>query len=265
MWKLALSFAIILACTAFAFAGPEAIHSSSKEMKAMVAPAPTCDFSWTGFYIGGRAGYGWSGDTDFRIEGRPNDALFPFHVNPGHQGLDPDGFIGGGQIGFNWQFGKWFVVGAEADFSGSTMDDDSTRLHFVPEDGADVAVHASQDINWFGTVRGRIGVVPCCKLLVYGTGGFAYADVDESASLAFPSGGAFYSASRSSTDTGWTAGGGLEYAISRHWTVKVEYLFVDVGDHSATGFSHPAVPPFTTRDTWDTQFHTVTGGINFKF
>ncbi len=262
MRSFALTATIVASFGAFAFAGPEAIQSSGKEMKTMVAPPATCDYSWTGFYIGVRAGYGWSSDTDFHIEGEPTDL---FHIDSGHQGLDPDGFVGGGEVGFNWQLGKWFVLGAEADFSGSTMDDDSTRLQFVVEDGDDFPLHASQDINWFGTVRGRIGFVPWCRLMIYGTGGFAYADVDESSSLDFGPGASVFHGSRSDTETGWTAGGGLEYAFARHWTVKAEYLYIDVGDQHATGFPNPANPPFTTRNTWDTQFHTVTAGLNFKF
>src|SRR4051812_36382146 len=184
MRSFALTATIVLLLTGFAFAGSEAIQSSGKEMKTMVAPPPTCDYSWIGFYIGVRGGYGWS-DTDFHIEGEPNDVINPFHIDPGHQSLDPEGFVGGGQVGFNWQLGKWFVLGAEADFSGADMEDDSTRSHFVPEAGQDVFVHGSQDINWFGTVRGRIGFVPWCKLMIYGTGGFAYANVDESSTLDF--------------------------------------------------------------------------------
>ncbi len=270
MKKIVFTSIVSVALGALAFAGPEAIQSSGKEMKTTVAPVETCDYSWTGFYIGGRAGYGWSNDGDVHAEGLPNDALNPFRIDPGHQGIDYDGFVGGGQIGFNWQLGKWFVLGAEADFSGSTMDGDSTRDHFVPDIAAgpaDVPLHASQDINWFGTVRGRIGFVPWCKLMIYGTGGFAYADVDDSVDFnLIPEGGnASYPAHRSDTETGWTAGGGIEYAIARHWTIRAEYLYIDVGDQGATGFPIPPNPPFHTHYDWDTQFHTVTAGINFKF
>jgi outer membrane immunogenic protein len=238
-----------------------------KDLK-QVAPGPeaTCDFSWTGLYVGARLGGGFS-DSDFRAHGEP---VGRFTINPEHQDLNADGFIGGGELGFNWQICRLFVIGAEFDFSGSDMSDDTTASHFVPQifvGGANVPLHASQDINWFGTLRGRVGFVPWCKFLIYGTTGFAFAGVDDSVDFDLRpfGGGASYPASHSDTETGWTAGAGFEYALSQHWTIKVEYLYFDVGDQTAIGHPIPANPPFQVRYDWEAQFHTVTGGINFKF
>lgn len=266
MRKQILTSLFAVALTTIVSAGPEPIQSSGKEMKETVAPAPTCDFSWTGFYIGGRIGYGW-GNGDTHAEGLP-PALFD--IDPGSHDLSADGFIGGGEVGFNWQLGRYFLIGAEADFSGSTMSDDFTAVQDVPQTpGIPADFHTSQDINWLGTVRGRLGFVPWCRMLVYGTGGFAFADVDNSSDIdfrPFPGGVHHYPASNHDTQTGWTAGGGLEFAISRHWTIKAEYLYVDLGDESSTGNPLPTPnPPFQVRYNWSTQFSTVTGGLNFKF
>lgn len=123
---------------------------------------------------------------------------------------------------------------------------------------------AHERINWFGTFRGRIGFTPFCRLMIYGTGGLAYGDVDYSATLMFtPTFG--YPASVEETRVGWTAGGGLEYAITHHWSVKVEYLYYDLGDKSATGFPTTPDPPYHVHYNWETQANTVRGGLNFKF
>ena len=270
MQKLSLTFAIILICGVFAYAGPEALPSSGKDMKQTIAPVPECDFSWTGFYIGAKGGYGWNADSNVDIHPLP-DGVFtaagPQSLNP-----DPEGFFGGGELGFNWQVGKWFVIGAEADFSGSDISDGATRVPALGPPGftpvPDSVLHVQQDVDWFGTVRGRVGFVPWCRMLIYGTGGFAYGDVDFSGDLDFrasPGGTHHYPVSNQDTQTGWTAGGGLEYAINRHWTIKVEYLYVDLGNESKDVQGVAFNPPFHVRYDWDTQFHTVAGGVNFKF
>lgn len=266
MHKLALTFAIVLTCGAFAYAGPEPLPTSGKEMKEVAPAPPTCDFSWTGFYIGGRLGGGWSAG-DFH-----NSDFLPASVNvtvePKDQDIDASGFIGGGELGFNWQFGH-FVVGAETDFSWADLNGDSTRGRFVSDTSPpDIPLRSKQEIDWLGTVRGRIGYAPWCRLMIYGTGGFAYASVDNFADLDYPAvnaGTVRYLGSRSDTQTGWTAGGGLEFGLTRHWTIKAEYLYMDLGDGSAIGNPVPPNPPFQLHYTWDTQFHTVAAGLNFKF
>ena len=237
-------------------------------MKETVAPAPTCDFSWTGFYIGGRAGGAWTDNHDLDV--RVFSSAADFIIDPNHQNIDASGFVGGGELGFNWQLGKYLVLGAETDFSGSDLSGDSTRAHDLPQFSTATAdLHISQRVDWFGTVRGRVGFVPWCRLLVYGTGGFAYASVDDSAVLDFrPFGGLSHlPASHNDTETGWTAGGGVEFAISRHWSIKAEYLYIDVGDATAIAPQIPNLnnPPVMASYHWDNQFHTVAAGLNFKF
>src|ERR1051326_693582 len=97
-----------------------------KDLKE-IAPGPEsmCDYSWTGFYVGARIGGGWN-DSDFSAHGEP---VGQFTVDPEHQDLNADGFIGGGELGFNWQLGQFFVVGAETDFLGSAMSDSTTAFH----------------------------------------------------------------------------------------------------------------------------------------
>jgi outer membrane immunogenic protein len=241
-------------CTLPMFAGPEAI-SSGKEMKEVVAPVD--EFSWTGFYAGARLGYGWHNDEI--------DALFlpanTFTIEPPTQDNDADGFVGGLELGYNRQIRR-FVIGVETDFSGSTMSGDSVpTVNFAPS----VAVGTEPidlEIDWLGTVRARFGFVVCPRLLVYGTGGLAYVHSEQTAGIVNPA--TSYVNTRSATDLGWTAGGGAEYGVTRHWTVKVEFLHFDVGDHSMTAAAANGLP-FTVKYDWDTIFNTVTVGANYKF
>jgi outer membrane immunogenic protein len=265
----------IAACASLAFAltafgGPEPLPSG-KEMKQVApAPPPECDFTWTGFYFGGNAGYGW-GNADTRFEPLPDAATFR-DLEPTTLSPDPDGFIGGGQIGFNWQWNKWLVLGVETDFQGSDIEGHDTRSDF-PDifgvgNGPDTFLFAHERMQWFGSTRGRIGISPWCRLLIYGTGGVAYGNVDYSANTNFDN-GITYPVKFSETNVGWTAGGGIEYAIGHHWTVKAEYLYYDLGNENRTQnqlfLGAPQGPPFFVRYNFETTGNIVRGGFNYKF
>jgi outer membrane immunogenic protein len=271
MKQLVQLMGVVFACSALSstFAGTEAY--SGKEMKQVApAPAPECDFTWTGFYIGGNAGYGWGhADTDF--DPRPDAASF-FALEPRTLSPDPEGFIGGGQLGYNWQWNKWLVLGAETDFQGTDIEGHDKLFNFPDITGAgngvDTFLAAHERMQWLGTVRGRIGFAPVCRLLVYGTGGFAYGNVDYSANTNFDN-GFTYPVNFTETKVGWTAGGGVEYAISNHWTVRAEYLHYDLGDESRTGVERfvgvPTGTGFGVHYNFDTSGEIVRGGLNFKF
>ena len=269
----------IAACASFAlaitaFGGPEPM-SSGKEMKQVApAPPPECDFTWTGFYLGGNAGYGWgNADTDF--DPLPDAPTF-FDLEPTSLSPDPSGFIGGGQIGFNWQAGKWFVLGIESDFQGTDIEGHEKDGPILDITGApndpDSFLFAHERIQWFGSTRGRIGIAPWCHLLIYGTGGVAYGNVDYSANTNFGTPAfafATYPVSFSETKVGWTVGGGLEYAIGHHWTVKAEYLYYDLGSEDRTQnqiiSGVPQGPPFFVHYNFETTGNIVRGGFNYKF
>lgn len=271
MKQLVRLMGVIFACgtvSLTAFGGTEMY--SGKEKTVVPAPLPECDFSWTGFYFGGNAGYGWGhADTDF--DPRPDAATF-FFLEPTTLNPDPSGFIGGGQLGYNWQW-KWLVLGAETDFQGTDIEGDDKRFDFVDITGAgngpDSFLAAHERIQWLGTVRGRVGIAPICRLLIYGTGGLAYGNVDYSANTNFGNGFATYPVDFSETKTGWTAGGGIEYALTHHWTVRAEYLHYDLGHESRTQNQLiggvPQGPPFFVHYNFETSGEIVRGGFNFKF
>ncbi len=238
-------------------------------MKQPVVAPLTCPINWTGFYIGVHLGYGWSNNSDTDVTPLPTAAQF-VNLAPTTLSPDPNGIIGGAQMGYNWQSGH-FVVGIETDFSGSAMNGRETLSPIIqnngtPFPGAGNFVTARQDLNWFGTLRLRAGFTPTCRLLVYATGGLAYGNVDYSANTDFrPIGTEQYPASFSKTKAGWTVGGGLEYALTQKWSVKAEYLYVDLGSESATASPVPPLPPFGVRYNWQTTAHTVNVGLNYKF
>jgi outer membrane immunogenic protein len=276
MQKIALTFALLFVGGAIALAGPESLPTSGKEMKEVApAPVPSCDFSWTGFYIGLNVGYGW-GNADTSFDPLPDPATF-FLLQPQTQDAEPDGVIGGGQIGFNWQWKRWLVLGAEADFQGSDMDGTRTVgplfdiLGGMPVDAVDSFLFTRERTDWFGTVRGRIGVTPWCRLLVYATGGLAFGNVHYAADTFYTFNTPTvltHAVSFDRTSAGWTVGGGLEYALTHHWSIKAEYLYYDLGDHSATGLeiaNGAPSPPFAVHYNWETTANIVRGGLNFKF
>jgi outer membrane immunogenic protein len=282
---------IALALTALGGAAP----SSGKEMK-QVAPAPPPECSWTGFYIGLNAGGQWTnndsvntdsrdlfgngGLTDGPIYGVDAARLATFSLNNSN-----DSFIGGGQMGYNWEFSR-LVLGPEIDIQGTSEGSGHTEatssITPVPGFPIDQEATVSRSMSYLGTVRGRIGfaVTPC--LLVYGTGGFAYGQVDgrtgidqqvlNDANLPFHYSG---SGTFSEVNTGWTAGGGIEWMFLKHWSVKAEYLYFDLGTvsyhvHPLNDFSVFTTPPTlftTTAPTSSTKFdgNMVRAGLNFHF
>lgn len=194
-------------------------------------------YNWTGFYIGGNVGYSWGRASDTSTF--TNGAGTVLFTSAGRTNLN--GVIGGGQIGYNWQVQNW-LWGLEADIQGS--DEKGSRgficgvgvctppivgAAVVP--GPAVAATLSQKINWFGTVRGRVGFLADPKVLLYATGGLAYGGVNSSETIGVV-GGVPLAFSQSNTRVGWTVGAGIEGAIGDNWTAKLEYLYMDLGSQS---------------------------------
>jgi outer membrane immunogenic protein len=149
------------------------------------APAVSL-YNWTGFYLGGNIGYGWgNGDTSFTP--LPTAAGF-INLAPTTLSVRPRGVLGGIQGGYNWQTAG-FVLGLEADFQGASINGNTTTSPIIQFNGtpfgAGSSLSATEDLNWFGTVRGRLGFTPIDRVLIYGTGGLAYGNVTYSANSDF--------------------------------------------------------------------------------
>jgi outer membrane immunogenic protein len=231
---------------------------------AYLPPPPA--FSWNGLYGGVNIGYGFgNGDNGSGAYYAPAPVIFVAVPPPAtllgfNTGNDLNGVVGGGQIGYNWQFSSWLVLGLEADIQAADL-----RSH-----GATYSapfVNTTKSVDWFGTVRARVGVTPFMpNLLIYGTGGFAYGQVNQYANV-FDGAGAFGSASFDDTKTGWTAGGGVEWSPASFpaWSLKVEYLYTDLGSTNLTGYSIAPAGAFVFSHSSETRFHTVRAGLNWHF
>jgi outer membrane immunogenic protein len=176
-----------------------------------IAPA----FNWNGFYVGANLGGAWASDTVTQ-----SSLLRSFSNTK----VTSSGVVGGGQVGYNWVALPNWLLGIEADVSGTSLSGTAT-YHGLAQ--------FNEKIDAFGTARGRIGYV-ANNWLFYGTGGFAWSDDTFTRTQLFennspPAGDV---RTNSPTRTGWAAGGGVEYGFAPNWTARVEYLHVDIGDQS---------------------------------
>ncbi len=221
-------------------------------------------FDWTGPYVGVHLGYG-QGDSDTYVNPLPLPRI-PNDQAPLTLRTGPGGITGGVQAGYNYQMGC-FVAGIEADFSGSGMSGSQSVSPILLNNGGTFpgVVSAHENTNWFGTLRPRLGYTVKPTVLIYATGGLAYGNVSYSANTDFGAGFNSYPASFSTTNVGWALGGGVEYAISKHWTVKAEYLYMDLGNESVIAGPVSPNPPFTEGYSWSTAANIFSVGASYKF
>jgi outer membrane immunogenic protein len=249
MRKLFVACVALSALAAPAFAADMATKAPAPP-PYMPPPAPM----WTGWYIGANLGgsFGTASDSA-SIAGVP--------VGGGSPSLD--GVVGGGQIGYNWQANAW-VFGLEADIQATSEDGSNSASETVAIPGALATtgtLNYSEKLPWFGTVRGRLGVLANPNWLLYTTGGLAYGEVDTNTALT--AGALGVSNNFDTTRLGWTVGGGVEAWLSRNWTAKVEYLYVDLGSFSNTFTGVTGFTP-VTLSTHVTD-NIVRAGLNYHF
>jgi outer membrane immunogenic protein len=243
-------------------AGPANAADFPTKAPALTPLAP----SWTGFYVGVNLGYSWNKDAINYVQG-PGTG---FGVPPFAAGLaltpnlNSHSFLGGGQIGYNWQAGIW-VFGIEADadlLANNGKVSTSIQINQFPD-----TIDLKGQPDWFGTVRGRVGVTLAPSWLVYGTGGLAYGGFDRMITQRFANSPTVFTPrgfGNSVTKFGWTAGAGIEYAWTSNWSVGVEYLYMDFGsDTSSAPATAGAFFPATTTTFHDTA-HVVRAKLNFK-
>lgn len=225
----------LLAATAALAIAASTAHAA--DLPSRYSPAPAYNalpvFTWTGFYAGLNAGYGWNtGDS------RYYDPAF-------RNGKRSGGFVGGAQAGYNYQFGM-FVGGVETDLQYAAVGNKGASYGTV--------YYPGDSDGFFGTIRARAGVA-FDRALVFGTGGFAYGDIGGNRAydtlLGYHSG--------DEINWGWTLGGGVEYAITNNFTAKVEGLYVnlDTKDNYNLGGR--------VNVNRDTEFGVLRAGVNYKF
>lgn len=240
--KLVAATATLLGAMQFAGAADLPVKAPA----AAYAPAPV--FSWTGLYIGGHLGAGW-GTVDSQL---PLDQIGGAGVLSLANG-NVNGFLGGGQLGYNYQMG-WVVVGVEGSFSGADIDGTAPCL-------GGIGTCASKT-NWIATATGRIGGLVGNNILAYVKGGGAWKDTDYS--LALPVG--LLSASTTETRSGWLLGAGAEYAFAPNWSGFIEYNYMDFGrDSIAFPVSTPLLGTASVTSNIDDRLHVIKAGVNYRF
>ncbi len=246
-----LTFTCALCAGAFGAQAAD-LYRNPPPQTSYVPPAAYVDnYSWAGFYAGINGGYGWSNSGNAI---QYNGGIVDSDSSGRSQ---PSGGFGGGQIGYNFQAGS-FVYGLEADFQGGSIGDRTTG--FTAVNGYDYNTH--EDVDWFGTVRGRLGYA-FGRTLIYGTGGFAYGDVHQRALINDPVSGNSALLRNSDIHTGYSVGGGIEYKLTPAWSLKGEYQYIDLGSEKLSGADSLANPVAT--NALDTNFSVVKLGLNYRF
>jgi outer membrane immunogenic protein len=226
---------LILSTVAVLFAMPA--FAADMALKAPPPPAPVYD--WTGGYVGLNLGGSW-GRASSTITGTNAFSGLPFAVT---SSSNMNGILGGGQIGYNWQVNTSWLLGLEADIQGTGQ---RGTANPPPVSGVTGIIGAllipytstaslTEKLPWFGTVRGRLGLLASPSWLLYVTGGLAYGQINSSGTVSTTTTTAVGTAtvtgtsSNNTTKAGWTIGGGAEWKVAPQWTVKAEYLYVDLG------------------------------------
>jgi outer membrane immunogenic protein len=270
----------LLIAAAIAIAGFGSAKAADLAAHHMYTKAPlvTAVYDWTGFYVGGNVGYGWGENTDPSLTvvnpgGAGNIGQFLTTGLPGFSSgnlfpnLRPSGVFGGGQFGYDKQFGHW-VLGGVADIQAS--DFKASALVTTPTTiCCNVDESLSAKIDWFGTVRGKVGYASN-DWLFYGTGGLAYGGAESTIGFActpggVACGGVALAGNKSDVRGGWAAGAGISKAWG-NWNVGAEYLHMDLGRSSVTALSTNGA--FTTTTITESQRFVedmVRLTVNYKF
>ena len=269
---------IALVSTAFAalmMGAASAADMAARYTKAPVAVAPA--YGWTGFYIGVNGGYGWSQDNNNTLSGADTGAggiLSPFGVPQTFAGIGlamkSSGALVGGTVGYNWQQGN-YVFGVEADGDWANIKGSSTAIAgggvgFLPAFQR-VTVTGTKNLDGLETIRGRIGFLAAPQFLLYATGGLAVGQEKVAIQALGPTFAPPLAAFNSSTRSkgGYTVGAGAEWKFAPQWSVKAEYLYVDLGNQSSTiAYAYPGATSTATLETKH-DYNIARVGLNYQF
>jgi outer membrane immunogenic protein len=231
---------------AFAAGLAAAVSASVAEAADLGAPVPAIErapYSWTGFYVGGNVGgnitSNWNADTQA-------GSTFTFHDDNSGQiapTLDTGTgrAIGGVQAGYNWQNG-WLVAGGEWDISAIEAGGGSSAPMFVPVQGYLLDTSASEWLRCLSTVRGRVGYVLFDRWMIFATAGLAFGEVQGHGEVSMI-GNPNYVWSKSTNDlkAGYAIGGGVEWAITDRWTLRLEGYYYNIGSTQSAATGNAAV------------------------
>jgi outer membrane immunogenic protein len=244
-----------------------AIGSAQAADIPLKAPVVVAPFSWTGIYLGINAGYGTGQSTGDAYCTNPAGVVSGIGCSSAMPAaLKQSGGFVGGQVGGNYQTGM-FVWGVEADIHVSHINDSTGAVALpccilVPPVPGSTLVR-SANLDWFGTVRGRLGLAIWDRTLIYGTGGLMYGEEVASFLAAAPPSPVTFPGYSSATHSGWVAGGGIEYAFTDRISAKVEGLYYNLGSETVA-FTNPT-NNFTESTNYSYKGALVRLGANLKF
>jgi outer membrane immunogenic protein len=246
----------LMASAAIGFGVSDAASAADLPVKALLAPAPV--WSWTGFYVGAHVGAGWgTTETTLNSVAFPGAPAVPFNLPISQNSRS--GFLGGGQVGFNYQTG-WIVVGAQADIAGLDVKGTTPCV---------IVLSCTAKSHWLATVSGRVGGVVADRTLLYVKGGAAWLNTTHTAAVSGLGGGGFggpgQSITADSTTVGWLLGIGVEYMFARNWTGFLEYNYMDF-DTKNVAFTGGLFGPGAVANVGITNKLSVAkAGVNYKF
>jgi outer membrane immunogenic protein len=265
---------LIISAALLALIGTPAL-SADMALKAP-PPAPAPVYSWTGFYIGADIGGAWENNSS--VNWLPLPSPGAFGANPTFGTMRGSSVIGGGHIGFDYQFSPVFVGGVEGDWEGTRAKSTVTMPWTVVGTAIPVAPGAattmSSTLNWLASARAKAGVLVNPNLLAYVTGGAAWGEVNYAGATACPLGpgslcgppGYTSATNFSHTSDGWVGGGGLEWAFTANWLARVQYLYYHLNSGQAVTVNSAAFPANPSTFTWSrNNINVVTAGISYKF
>lgn len=254
-------FALLLASVAFVTPAlaADVIYEEPPAPAPMVEAAP--QYNWSGFYVGAQAGVAFNRDSGAFSSDNTSFA--------GGNDDSETGFIGGGHVGYDYQFSNNFVLGAVADLNYIDAEARSNFNVAGPNGGANF--DADQDINYVGTVRAKAGYA-MDRFMVYATGGLAYADIDSKVNGADTYTDAAlnnYDVSRRShsDDVGYAVGAGFDVLATQNVSFGLEYLYTDLGETKNTVDFDTAgtVNDFSATSKTDLDYHSVMAKASYHF
>ncbi|MBV9562830.1 MAG: porin family protein [Bradyrhizobium sp.] len=254
---------------------PRIACAADLPMKARPVVPATPAYTWTGFYIGGHVGALWTRqDVEWDPLPLGNRLGIDFGVNPTVGRLSTAAsLVGGVHGGYNWQFAPAWLLGIEADSSWTSASSSANSiwtLFGTTQPVANSLTTMSNRLDWLSSVRGRIGYLVLPNALIYLTGGGAWGRYDYSASafngVLLQNGGYLATTSFARTETGYVLGGGLEWALTRNWLIRSEYLYYRLGGANSVAFSPNLPTTFPSSFTWrDPTVHVARLGLSYRF
>ena len=268
MKKFLLAVASVVLGTASAFAADLAPQYTK-------APIMASAYNWTGFYVGANVGGQWGSadpttSTVWTPTGYFATSSVPAIAAVGAQSANSSSVTGGFTAGYNWQVNH-AVFGLEGDINYFGFKGSATGSAVYPCCAPTAFTVSSQvSADWLATIRGRIGFLATPSWLLYATGGAAIAEVKGNFNFTDTFAAATESAAIRDTRVGWTVGAGTEYAVGNGWSLKAEYLYVDLGRASTTStnlttVAFGAFPSNVYTHSVDIKSNIVRVGVNYKF